>query len=366
MSKSRISDGGADAADEFSSPACLMHEVSDVYMGYADKAELIAFLDELLEAERAAARVALESAAAPGEDGLRELLGSIEQDKTRSCTMLLLQIRALGGEPSTKTAVFYDKAMAIADLRERMIFLNLGRGRVAKKLRAMLPRVRAPVLHTALADMLRSMPTDETPERAATWEEIRHWRERKREELIESRMALAVETRQALAERALERLVQAVDLKHHRVLGFCWPMRGEFDVRGLARRHLAAGGEVAIPVVVERSAPVEFWRWQPGVPMTKGIWDIPIPKERAVMTPDVLLVPLVGFDPCGFRLGYGGGYFDRTLAAARRRPYAIGLGYEDSLLPTIYPQGHDIPMDLIVTDRCIHRVALARSRAAPS
>ncbi len=204
------------------------------------------------------------------------------------------------------------------------------------------------------------MPTDVTPEPSATWEEIRHWRKRKREELIQRRLTLSVDTRQALCERAMGRLGQAVDLKDYQVLGFCWPMRGEFDVRSFAKRHLAMGGDAAIPVVVERSAPVEFWRWQPGAAMTKGIWDIPIPKERAVLMPDAVLVPLVGFDPCGFRLGYGGGYFDRTLAAARPRPYAIGLGYEDSVLPTIFPQPHDIPMDLIVTDRGIHRVASAR------
>jgi 5-formyltetrahydrofolate cyclo-ligase len=204
------------------------------------------------------------------------------------------------------------------------------------------------------------MPTDVAPEPSATWEEIRHWRKRKREELIQRRMVLSVDTRQALCEGAMDRLGQAVDLQDYRVLGFCWPMRGEFDVRSLAKRHLAMGGDAAIPVVVERSAPVEFWRWQPGAAMTKGIWDIPIPKERAVVMPDAVLVPLVGFDSCGFRLGYGGGYFDRTLAAARPRPYAIGLGYEDSVLPTIFPQHHDIPMDLIVTDRGIHRVASAR------
>lgn len=210
------------------------------------------------------------------------------------------------------------------------------------------------------------MPTDATPEPSATWEEIRRWRKRKREELIQRRMALSVETRQALGEHAMTQLVQAVHLKDYQVLGFCWPMRGEFDVRSLAKQHLAQGGDAAIPVVVERSAPIEFWRWRPGVAMTKGIWDIPIPKERAVVMPDVVLVPLVGFDPCGFRLGYGGGYFDRTLAAARPRPYAIGLGYEDSTLPTIFPQSHDIPMDLIVTDRCIHRVALTRSQRTPN
>jgi len=85
-----------------------------------------------------------------------------------------------------------------------------------------------------------------------------------------------------------------------------------------------------------------------------------------VVMPDAVLVPLVGYDPSGFRLGYGGGYFDRTLAAARPRPCAIGLGYEDSVLPTIFPQRHDIPMDLIVTDRDIHRVASARSRRTSS
>lgn len=202
------------------------------------------------------------------------------------------------------------------------------------------------------------MPTDATPDLSAGWEEIRSWRKRKREELIQRRMALSVETRRALGERALAQLAQAVELKDYRVLGFCWPMRGEFDVRSIAKRHLAMGGEVAIPVVVERSAPVEFWRWQPEIAMTKGIWDIPIPRERAMVMPDAVLVPLVGFDSRGFRLGYGGGYFDRTLAAARPRPYAIGLGYEDSALPTIFPQPHDIPMDLIVTDRCVHRTAL--------
>jgi 5-formyltetrahydrofolate cyclo-ligase len=203
------------------------------------------------------------------------------------------------------------------------------------------------------------MPADATPEALASWEEIRRWRKRKREELIQQRMALSAETRRALGERAIAQLIQAVDLDDYAVLGFCWPMRGEFDVRGLAQRHLAQGGDVAIPVVVQRSAPIEFWRWRPGASMAKGIWDIPIPRDRAMVMPDVVLVPLVGFDASGFRLGYGGGYFDRTLAAARLRPCAIGLGYEDSLLPTIFPQHHDIAMDLIVTDRRIRRMASA-------
>jgi len=110
-------------------------------------------------------------------------------------------------------------------------------------------------------------------------------------------------------------------------------------------------------VVVQRSAPVEFWRWHPGMPMQTGVWNIPIPKQRDILTPDAVIVPLVGFDGSGYRLGYGGGYFDRTLALAVPRPFAIGLGYADSALQTIYPQPHDIPMNLIVTDQSIYRVA---------
>jgi 5-formyltetrahydrofolate cyclo-ligase len=188
---------------------------------------------------------------------------------------------------------------------------------------------------------------------SADWDEVRHWRKLVRVDLIQRRTALPSDIRRRLRESACARLVEAVDLRAFLVLGFCWPIRGEFDVRGIAKEYLASGGQLALPVVVQRSAPVEFWRWHPGMPMQKGVWNIPIPKQRDILTPDVVIVPLVGFDGSGYRLGYGGGYFDRTLASAVPRPYAIGLGYADSALQTIYPQPHDIPMNLIVTDQSI-------------
>jgi 5-formyltetrahydrofolate cyclo-ligase len=193
------------------------------------------------------------------------------------------------------------------------------------------------------------------PTQQASWEEIRHWRKQKREELLARRTSLSVEVRHEIAERARALLVEAVDLNAYRVLGFCWPIRGEIDVHRIAQQHIASGGEVALPVMVQKSAPVEFWRWYPGIPMQTGIWNIPIPKQRDVLSLDAVIVPLVGFDALGFRLGYGGGYFDRTLAVAARRPLAIGLGYADSALPTIYPQPHDIPMNMIVTDQSVLR-----------
>jgi len=195
------------------------------------------------------------------------------------------------------------------------------------------------------------MPTPiESPPLTAPWTEIQRWRKRVREELIQRRTALSADTRRSLGKRACARMVEAVDLRAFEVLGFCWPIRGEFDVTDVAKQHLAWGGQIALPVVVAKSSALEFWRWYPGMPMRTGIWNIPIPRVREVLTPNTVIAPLVGFDESGFRLGYGGGYFDRTLAAASPRPFAIGLGYADSALPTIYPQVHDIPMNLIVTE----------------
>lgn len=184
-----------------------------------------------------------------------------------------------------------------------------------------------------------------------TWNEIRDWRKRTREALISGRLALGVSKLQAKGAQAKQKLLASVDLGKYPTLGLYWTMRGEIDVRDLARRHIEAGGTVGLPVVVEKAAPVEFWKWRPGMGMKRGVWNIPIPGTREVVTPDALVIPLVGFDAENYRLGYGGGYYDRTIAAMARRPFRVGLGYAEGELPTIYPQPHDIPMDLIVTDQ---------------
>ncbi|HUL48067.1 MAG TPA: 5-formyltetrahydrofolate cyclo-ligase [Steroidobacteraceae bacterium] len=171
-----------------------------------------------------------------------------------------------------------------------------------------------------------------------------------RQALIGRRLSLDGALRKERGERAKRHLLAALDLRTFGTLGVYWPVRGEIDVRDLAVEHLKNGGRVALPVVVTKSAPVEFWSWRPEMPMSRGIWNIPIPEQREVLDPEALIVPLVGFDPQRFRLGYGGGYYDRTIAAAARRPYCVGLGFEDARLACIFPQPHDQPMDLIVTD----------------
>jgi hypothetical protein len=131
-----------------------MPEVTET--DYAGKEELTAYLNELLEAERAGARVTLESARAAETLDLKGLLRTIQRDEARWCAMLASHIKLLGQKPTAQTGAFYDKAMAIADLRARIVFLNRGQGWVVRKLGEMLPRLRDERLHADLAEMLRS------------------------------------------------------------------------------------------------------------------------------------------------------------------------------------------------------------------
>jgi 5-formyltetrahydrofolate cyclo-ligase len=128
-------------------------------------------------------------------------------------------------------------------------------------------------------------------------------------------------------------------------------MKGEIDLVGLLRDLAPEIREAALPVVVEKRRPLEFWRFTPRSKLVnRGPWHIPSPAERNLVEPDVFIVPLIGFDAAGYRLGYGGGYYDRTLATRAQRALVIGVGHELGRLPTIHPQPHDIPMHAIVTE----------------
>jgi Domain of unknown function (DUF6306) len=145
-----------DPDDPPSSPACLAHEADDAYMGFAGRSEIAAFLNELLEAERAGTGVALRSAEAASGTPFVDLLRDIHRDEARWCAMLLRQLTALGAPASPRVGAFREKALAIADLRERLSFLNRGQGWVVRKLREMLPRVRDDALHRDLSEMLQA------------------------------------------------------------------------------------------------------------------------------------------------------------------------------------------------------------------
>lgn len=142
-------------------------------------------------------------------------------------------------------------------------------------------------------------------------------------------------------------------------LGFCWPYRAEPDLRAWVQTWLARDERriAALPVVVERDAAMHFRRWTPGAEMVLDRHGIPHPAAAPEVKPELVLVPLNAFDAAGYRLGYGGGYFDRTLA--QMETLAVGVGFELGRVPTTLPQAHDLPMDWIVTEAGALRVARA-------
>lgn len=145
-----------DDKPEYSSPACFLGEADDVYSGYAPRAEIVAFLNELLEAERAGSRITLESAREAGAGAMGDLLSAVQRDEAKWCGMLLGHVKELGAEPTPTMGAFYGKCMAIADMKERVAFLNRGQGWVVKRIKPMLPRVRDDKLHADLKEMLES------------------------------------------------------------------------------------------------------------------------------------------------------------------------------------------------------------------
>lgn len=179
--------------------------------------------------------------------------------------------------------------------------------------------------------------------------DVARWRKAKREELITARLKFSVKDRRALAQEVTEKLERIIIPKPGMIISLYWPMKAELDLRGWMKDLAGQGVRIALPVVTEKAQPMIFREWTPDAEMEPGIWQIPVPVNTDEVTPHVVIAPLVGFDRDCYRLGYGGGYFDRTLAALNPRPKVIGIGYPDSRLSSIFPQVYDIPMDMIIT-----------------
>jgi 5-formyltetrahydrofolate cyclo-ligase len=193
------------------------------------------------------------------------------------------------------------------------------------------------------------------PSGPLTWDQIRIWRKEQRNALLGRRIEASRESKKGWAA-SVERYVREIlGRMKPQTIGFYLPFKHEIDARPLVRDLLENGWSAALPAVIEKKGPLEFRAWRPGMLMTPGVYDIPIPAERNIVKPGVLLVPLVGFDAANYRLGYGGGYYDRTLAAMLPRPSTIGVGFELSRLETIFPQAHDMPLDAIVTEAGVKR-----------
>jgi 5-formyltetrahydrofolate cyclo-ligase len=180
------------------------------------------------------------------------------------------------------------------------------------------------------------------------WPDIARWRKAERERLIAARLAIPADDRAAMSAEIATRLDAIIADVAGRTISLYWPFRGEPGLRPWMASLVALGATPALPLVIEKAHPLVFRAYRPGDRLEKGVWNIPIPAEGDPIVPNIVIAPLVGVDIRNYRLGYGGGFFDRTLASLPGKPLVIGVGYEMQRIPTIHPQPHDIPMDQIV------------------
>lgn len=181
--------------------------------------------------------------------------------------------------------------------------------------------------------------------------DVTRWRKAERARLIAARLALDPEYRAARTLAIADELNRLIPRTPGTIVSVYWPIRAEPDLRPWMHSKCEEGTRIALPVALAVGRPLVFREWRPGAPMARGLWKIPHPAEGAEIVPTVVLAPVVGFDPACYRLGYGGGFFDRTLAQMGGEPLVIGLGFPQAAIKTIFPQPHDIPMNRIVTGR---------------
>lgn len=142
------------------------------------------------------------------------------------------------------------------------------------------------------------------------------------------------------------------------VIGAYWPIKGEFDPLPALHRWKEDGElidrpqprRIGLPVVDKVHKTMVFHSWYPGCRMEEDAYGIPKPKDTEVIAPTLLFISCVGYGTGGHRLGYGGGFYDRTLAVLQPRPFTVGLGFTQGFLPDLDPEDHDIPLDAILNE----------------
>lgn len=171
-----------------------------------------------------------------------------------------------------------------------------------------------------------------------------------RRERIAAREALPATEHARKSAAVLDHLHSLLTTRVPGMLAFYWPIRAEIDCRPLLPRLLAQGWRACLPVIVDRAQALDFREWTPESHMVLGAHGIPTVASGLAARPDVLLLPVNAFDREGYRLGYGGGYFDRTLATLAPRPYAVGVGFDLARVESIGPHAQDCACDAAVTE----------------
>ncbi|WP_345889512.1 5-formyltetrahydrofolate cyclo-ligase [Sulfitobacter sp. DFL-23] len=177
--------------------------------------------------------------------------------------------------------------------------------------------------------------------------DVARFRRAERSRLVAARSLMSEERVQGTATLIAE-LEDIITLQDGLCIAVYWPIRGEPDLRPWMYKVHAAGGQVLLPVMVAEQAPLEFHTWWPNCRMKRGLWSILEPAEGEARRPDIVVAPLVGVDEALYRLGNGGGYYDRTLVRLEPRPRVVGVGFAGCVVPTIYPMPWDVQMDVVV------------------
>jgi 5,10-methenyltetrahydrofolate synthetase len=181
-------------------------------------------------------------------------------------------------------------------------------------------------------------------------EDVALWRKGERERLIGERLAITIAARKRWNAGIAAGLLKVIGDPAGAVISAYWPFRGEPDLLPLFPELMAKGARMALPVVVRKGQPLLFRVWKRGDRLERGVWNIPYPADGEIVRPDIVIAPVVGFDEGHYRLGYGGGFYDRTLAGLGTAARPIGVGYSLQRIPTIHPQPYDIPMQAVVTE----------------
>jgi 5-formyltetrahydrofolate cyclo-ligase len=180
--------------------------------------------------------------------------------------------------------------------------------------------------------------------------------------LLANRQAIEPEVRArwdaAIGARLIDWWIANMGLDARRALGVYWPIRSEPDLHASYAQLASMGVKLALPMVVAKDAPLRFLAWTPGDALIKDLYGVAIPANQREVRPDALLAPCVGFNCDRVRLGYGGGFYDRTLALAPR-PLAAGIGYACGLA-TFDAAPHDIALDAIITEASVIEGGLRR------
>jgi 5,10-methenyltetrahydrofolate synthetase len=181
------------------------------------------------------------------------------------------------------------------------------------------------------------------------------WKKNLRKQLITAREAIPAEHLRLWSQAITGFLKQGLAQPQGMIIGIYWPFRGEYDPRSIAEYFLQHGATLALPEVTGKNEPLCFREWSPDTPVRSGAYGIAVPLETRIVRLDAVIIPMVGFDRHGYRLGYGSGYFDRTLATYEHQPLTIGVAFELQRLDSVYPQAHDISMHYVVTEAGIFR-----------